>query len=484
MLNKKLVNRSIGNYIAILRGKIGLGDNTTAMEALALKDPVSFGSPFNSSTSEAKEGEVTTARLSNGITVVAETPRIPSTVTMGILMDVGTRDENSKTSGALHSLKTTYYKSFLRTNETINYGMVQMSGGRYNMDFSREHSIFKATCLSHDVVDIFTMMTDCAFEPRNFVSTNVAIAKLPHYHQLAKLTNSHHELTDKIFQACYGTRGLGNPLLGHEKNILNLDAYTMQQFQLNNIETDKIVVAGVNVEHAEEFFELAELRLGNLRYNQNAKERQASEFAESDVRNLTKGAYNSHAAIVFEAGDWKADDLLNYYLLSEMLGRIEVGNNDTLSTARNRLTRNVYAENAFIDSVEATNMHFTDSGLFIIRANINGDNVNKALELIAGEFKALGSSKDAELRVAKKKLKLKLMNALEDDSVRVEELLKQTSVYGKADFKSVIQRVDDISAASLAKTVQNLCRAKMTFVLESASLQNIHSHDKIKNLFA
>ena len=247
MLNKKLVHRNIGHILSNIKGRIGLGENSSAMEALALKDPVSFGSPFTSSQVEAKDGEVTTTRLSNGITVVAETPRMPSTVTMGILLDLGSRDETSKTSGALHSLKTTYYKSFLRTNETINYGMVQMSGGRYNMDFSREHAIFKATCLSHDVVDIFTMMSDCVFEPRNFVSSNVAIAKLPHSHLLAKLTNSHHELTDKIFQACYGSRNLGNPLLGHEKNILNLDAYTMQQFQMNNIATDKIVVAALNV---------------------------------------------------------------------------------------------------------------------------------------------------------------------------------------------------------------------------------------------
>lgn len=484
MINKKIVQRGIGNYISNFKGKLGLGENSIAMEASALKDPVNFGSPFNSSPAEIKEGEVTTARLSNGITVVAENPRIASTVTMGILMDLGTRDENSKTSGALHSLKTTYYKSFLRTNETINYGMMQMSGGRYNMDFTREHTIFKATCLPHDAVDIFTMMTDCAFEPRNFVSTNVAISKLPHYHLLAKLTNSHHELTDKIFQACYGGQGLGNPLLGHEKNILNLDAYTMQQFQLNSIATDKIVVAAVNVEHPEEFFELAELRLGNLRYNQNAKEREACVFQESDVRDLRKGSYNSHAALVFEAGNWESENLLNYYLLSELLGRIEVGNNEALSTSRNRLTRNVYAENAFIDSIEATNMHFTDSGLFIIRTNINGDNVNKALELVATEFKALGDISEAELNVAKKKLKLRLLNALDDDSVRVEELLKQTSVYGKADFKSIVSKVDAITTGSVQKTIQTLGNGKMTFVLDSASLQNIYSHDKIKSLFA
>lgn len=55
---------------------------------------------------------------------------------MGILLDVGTRDENTETSGSLLSIKNTYMKTLLNTNETINYGMVQMAGGNFEMDYN------------------------------------------------------------------------------------------------------------------------------------------------------------------------------------------------------------------------------------------------------------------------------------------------------------------------------------------------------------
>lgn len=58
--------------------------------------------------------------LENGITVVTETPSIPSTVTMKVLLDVGTRNEKSDTSGALLSIKNSYLKTVLNTNETVN----------------------------------------------------------------------------------------------------------------------------------------------------------------------------------------------------------------------------------------------------------------------------------------------------------------------------------------------------------------------------
>lgn len=52
--------------------------------------------------------------------------------------------------------------------------MVQMSGGDYNMHFDRESMWFQASCLAHDSVDLFNMLTDTALEPRNFNSTGVA----------------------------------------------------------------------------------------------------------------------------------------------------------------------------------------------------------------------------------------------------------------------------------------------------------------------
>jgi hypothetical protein len=75
------------------------------------------------------------------------------------------------------SLKNTYLKTALNTNETVNYGITQMSGGEFEMDFGRESTFYRASCLSHDVIDVFSMMADCAFEPKNFVSASVGVHK-------------------------------------------------------------------------------------------------------------------------------------------------------------------------------------------------------------------------------------------------------------------------------------------------------------------
>lgn len=62
---------------------------------------------------------------------------VPSNIQMGILVDVGSRDEDAESSGAMLLLKNTYLKTAITTNETINYGVSQMSGGDFEVDYNR-----------------------------------------------------------------------------------------------------------------------------------------------------------------------------------------------------------------------------------------------------------------------------------------------------------------------------------------------------------
>lgn len=92
-----------------------------------------FSQPFPIATihQEYTEPVLMMSKLENGVTIITESSSISDKMNMGILIGLGSRDETAKTSGAIHSIQTCYYKSFANTNETINYGMVQMSGGDF-----------------------------------------------------------------------------------------------------------------------------------------------------------------------------------------------------------------------------------------------------------------------------------------------------------------------------------------------------------------
>ena len=52
--------------------------------------------------------------------MLTESQSNPTNVNMGILLNIGSRDETTENSGSLLSIKNTYMKTVLNTNETVN----------------------------------------------------------------------------------------------------------------------------------------------------------------------------------------------------------------------------------------------------------------------------------------------------------------------------------------------------------------------------
>ena len=147
------------------------------------------------------------------------------------MMDVGTRDETKATSGSLLAIKNTYLKTLKHTNETINYGMIQMSGGSMTMDYDQERTYFKGQCIEYDVIDMFQMMVDIALEPRSVMASNVARSKNAKSHDLYNHLSKYDPFASQqelLLRTAYGYNTLGMPRLGLQKNIDNIDARMLQ----------------------------------------------------------------------------------------------------------------------------------------------------------------------------------------------------------------------------------------------------------------
>ena len=55
-------------------------------------------------------------KLPSGLTVLTESVSVPSNVQIGVFVDVGTRDEDSESSGAMLLLKHAFLKTAINTN--------------------------------------------------------------------------------------------------------------------------------------------------------------------------------------------------------------------------------------------------------------------------------------------------------------------------------------------------------------------------------
>ena len=157
--------------------------------------------------------------LNNGVRILTETAKYPTSVFMGAMLDAGTRDETMDNAVVGLALKNTFLKTNVRTNEQINYCMIQMSGGEFTMNYNQERMGYGGYCLSHDVYDFAQMMSDCVLDEKTVMDEEAAQWWADEYFKLRdeNITNAG-RIEELWLTLAYGNTGLGMPLSGfHSK---------------------------------------------------------------------------------------------------------------------------------------------------------------------------------------------------------------------------------------------------------------------------
>jgi predicted Zn-dependent peptidase len=344
------------------------------------------------------------------------------------LIGAGTRDETAETSGACLALKNTYLKTLRHTNETINYGMIQMSGGDMQMNYDQESIYFKGHCIEYDTIDMFQMMVDIALEPRSVIAANVAKSKNQKSHDLHKhLAKYDHniEAQELLLRTAFGYNTLGMPHLGTHNNIANIDARMIQQYIMDNITPKKCLIVASGVKNHLEYVELVKERLGELlAVPEHEYQRRASEYIGGEYRTWTESPSTS-IQLAFESVPWNHDDVMNFAVMQQLLGSAHVGSG---SGRAFKAVRN----NSFVDSVSSISSHFSDTGIFGIHVEGAGSHSADLLNVALDQLDSFRNPIDeAELARAKNKFLMDFYNHLEGSGDRLEEVARNYMSHGR-----------------------------------------------------
>ena len=446
--------------------------------------PKKLGSPVPVNFMKPRSRELNQTKLANGVTVMSQSTDFPGTVSMGVLMDVGSKHETPENSGSLYSIKNTYYKSNLNTNETINYNMVQMAGGKYDMSYNREQMVFKATCLPHDATDLMAMLSDCSLEPRTSVCVNASIPKIKSKRIIDLIQNPGLEDTDRIMREMYGEHGLGMPILGNPSNYDMLNSYLLQKFQIDNISSDKLIVAGVGIENHNEFVELANIYFGDLRYSQVTKSSPKPVFNEFEVRIPDEKLTRNEIYLLFESASFQDSNFVLSHIAREFFGSADAANPSNQIKNRGVLVKDIFESEKSVMSIEAMNMSFKETGFFGFRIGVNAESSNKVLDKLLKILTSLDKLKDEDLLLAKKRLVNRVLEATMDDYLHVEEMMKQQSNLGDMKLESMIHEIEKVDMKAFVSFMKKILGSKASLYVRGSHPSSTYSLDKIKKALA
>ncbi|WP_326527737.1 insulinase family protein, partial [Dokdonella sp.] len=337
-------------------------------------------------------------------------------------------------------------------------------------------------CLAHDVQDIFRMMADCILEPRSSVTANAAISKMKHLPKIAPYKYPGLKETDQIFGEIYDHKGLGMPMLGDEKNIENLNAFTLQKFQIENFSPERIFIAGLGVENHGEFVNLAEEYFSKIRYGGQLHTPEKQAFKEIELRVADSASNKNEIFLVFESAATNSKDFIQAALAREYFGQADVSNPNCHSKNNGVFVSDFYNKEKSIHAAEAYNFNFNDTGLFGFRLNTTGDQSNKAIDALAKHLHTLDKITDVDFWQAQKRLKRRISEGTENDFQRINELLCHQSVYGDFKLESMLKEIDGLHSKDLAAFLRKTVSGKAAVLVKGPNVSGVHGLSKIKEL--
>src|SRR4030066_2541844 len=354
-------------------------------------------------------------QLDNGIRVVAESIPSVKSVSLGIWVRVGSRDEEAKDAGISHFTEHMFFKGTAhRSAHDISLEMDSL-GGELNAFTTRETTTFYVKVLDEHIAKGIEIISDL------FLHSSMGRKEMEKEKQvvLEKLKMVEDDPEDYIHdmhaRLVWDGNPLARPIVGSAKTIQGLNRNSMIDFIGLHYHPANIVISVAGNFEFSNLLKLLNKSFGKLRRKVTDNKRTNPELKNGIV---VKNKSIEQVHLCLGTLGLSQNDKKRYalYALNAILG----------SSMSSRLFQEVREKRGLVYSIYSYFSSFTDSGVLNIYAGTSKESLPVVLELILKEIKKIrrnGISRKEMIRV-KNQMKGNLMLGLESTSNRMSRLAR------------------------------------------------------------
>jgi predicted Zn-dependent peptidase len=398
-------------------------------------------------------------KLSNGIRVAHE--RIPTTaiVHCGIVLDVGSRDENPDNQGIAHFWEHMAFKGTRKRKTLDIISSLDSIGGELNAYTDKEKIAFYASVRKEyfeRAVDVLSDITFHSVFPEKELEKErgVILEEMSMYKD-----SPDDSLQDEFEAVVYKKHPMGMNILGREETIKGFRKKDFVSFFKNHINTSRIVFSCVGNITLEEVQRLAKKYLEGFHNTcLNGRRKRFSHY-EAQEEILKRTVKQAKVALGRDAYPIKHEDRIPLYMLVNMLGG--PGMNSQLNLA----LREKYG---FVYSVEAHYIPYTDTGMFAVFFGTEPKQLDKCIRLVKKELLKLCEKPLSVRKLAAVKEQIKGQLAMsEENNLNLMLMMGRTVLdFGRVPtLEEIFQTIDETGSSKLQDIAQDIFNEKSLSVL-------------------
>ena len=396
--------------------------------------------------------------LINGIRIVTETLQHSKVVSVGVWIDVGSRDEHDLNSGSAHFVEHMLFKGTRSRSAQEIAREFDVLGGSANAFTTRENTCLHATVLGSNLsklVELFAdLLGNSLFADEEIERERQVI--LQEINMVEDMPDDH--IHDLFAGLLWPMHPLGKTILGSHEIVSAMDSKKLQEYVQKYYTTDKIVIAAAGKVDHDDFVSLWQKVFEKFGQESDpVLERNVPPLLPAGRKIYTKPLEQAHILLGTYGLSMVDADRFGYLLLNVLLG----GNMSSRLFQEIREKRGLaYSIYSYIDS-------YSDCGYLAIYLGVDRESVNESLSLIAREISTLQNTPVSEEELANTKdfIKSGMFLSMENMEAIMTRIARNEIYFGKyISLGEVVDSIDHVTGEDILRLGSKIFgRQELTF---------------------
>ncbi|MCS7461843.1 insulinase family protein [Paenibacillus doosanensis] len=387
--------------------------------------------------------------LNNGLRVIVEPIPTCRSVSFGIWVKTGSRNEHLHNNGISHFIEHMLFKGTDKYSAKDIAEIFDGIGGNVNAFTSKEYTCYYAKVLDEHLPIAVEVLADMFFRS-SFDPSELEKEKNVIFEEISMYEDTPDDMVhDLIAKATFSDHPLGYTIIGTEQNLTAMDSNTLREYMKEQYSIDRTVIAiAGNVDDS--LMTLIEKHFGEFK-NTGAEQIVEAPGFSSDLKYHSKKSEQNHICLSLPGLSANDDRLYAMVLLNNAIG----------GGMSSRLFQEIREKRGMAYSVYSYHTSYQDSGMFTVYTGTapkqTADVLKVTMELLS-EIKDKGLTA-AELKKGKEQMKGSLILSLESTSSRMNRLGKNELMLGKHySMDEIIERIEQVELSD----IQGLAREMMS----------------------
>ena len=200
--------------------------------------------------------------LSNGLIIISEAIPYVRSISLGLWLNVGSRDEAAQSNGISHFIEHMVFKATKNRNAAEIASFLESVGGALNAFTSREQTCYYAKFLDQHLEKGMEILSDLV-NNASFSNVDITKEKKVILEEISDIDDSPGDLVHDLFAATlFQNHPLGFPILGDRKTVNGMNRAKILRYVGKHYRANKMVIAACGnlshdklVELAKRYFE-------------------------------------------------------------------------------------------------------------------------------------------------------------------------------------------------------------------------------------